>query len=132
MDRLCLVRLMESDKENRLLLHLDEVHLLKELHLVALDVLQNLDVLRQGDCPTLVDAHQGELDGWPVDEELRHQLLKRMDYCQREVDEELLLLPVLGLELQMDCYRGEVALEAHYLPPVLHPMPPQGQPALAV
>ena len=104
-----MVRLMESDMENRLLLHLDEVHPLEELHLVALDELQNLDVLRRDDCPTLEDARQDELDGWLVDEELRHQLLKRMDCCQRAVDEELLLLPVLGSELQMDCYQDEVA-----------------------
>ena len=95
--------------ENRLLLHMDAGHPLKELHLVAPDVLQNRDVLRRDDCPTLEDARQDGLDGWQVGEELRHQQLKRMDCCQRAVDEELLLLPVLGLELQMDCYQDEVA-----------------------
>ena len=45
--------------------------------------------------------------------ESRHQLLKRMDCYQREEGVELLPLPVLGLELQMDYYQGEVALLAH-------------------
>ena len=74
MDQLCLVRLMESDMENRLLFHLDKVHPLEELHLVALDELQNLDVLRQDDCPTLEDAHLGELVCLLEDEELRRRL----------------------------------------------------------
>ena len=38
-----------------------------------------------------------------------------MGYYRREVGEELLLLPVLDLVLQMDCYLDEVALEPRHL-----------------
>ena len=40
---------------------------------------------------------------------MRHLLLMRMDCYLHEVDEELLLLPVMGLVLQKDCCLDEVA-----------------------
>ena len=40
---------------------------------------------------------------------MRHLLLMRMDCYPHEADEELLLLPVLGLVLQKDCYLDEAA-----------------------
>jgi hypothetical protein len=83
MDQL-LVLQMVCDMEIHQLLHLDEVLLrqlgevllrqLGEVLLDLMDVLQNLDVLRQGDCLTSVDAHLDELVGWQVVVELLHQL----------------------------------------------------------
>jgi len=60
MDRLCLEQLKESDMESHQLRHLDEVHLLQELRLDVQVLLQNQGELRQGDCPTLEDAHLDE------------------------------------------------------------------------
>jgi len=75
---------------------------------------QSQDELRQGDCPTWEDAHQGELVGLQVDEELLHPQLMRRDYYQRAVDGELHPLPVLGLVLQKDYCQDAVALAARY------------------
>ena len=92
MDLMHLVHLLQLDVEQNLdaLVHL---HLQDVVHL---DVQQNLDEVRR-DVVHLDVQHPLVA---VVDAELRHQL--RMDYFLDEVDAELLH------QLRMDCYPGEV------------------------
>ena len=71
------VQLMGNDMEILRPLLLDEVRLHRQdvVHLDLLDVLQNLDALRQDDCLTLEGAHLDESDDSQEDVESLHLLL---------------------------------------------------------
>ena len=113
-----------------LLNHLDLLNLLTdEILVLQLDrVVQNLDDLHLDVHQTLVDepledAHQDGVDDEQVDEELLHQLLRRMDYFQHVVvvalqrmdlllEARQVLLPVALPVMLAHRFLGEQALDS--------------------